>query len=130
MIFPDTFLATESVASFSPPAGSRYIGAADSALDSQVGPDLGELVYLRPVADEVALNIDVPPDLEGLIVVPGQIEGRESAPLGFSDRWVPRIGVGGSPCKGLRPPPERIFYERSAFPGKPESRLSRLDATA
>jgi long-chain fatty acid transport protein len=115
-------LGTESVASFGPQhlvLGTTLTPTPRWTLSMDL-TWVNWSAYLSPVADEdVALRIDVPPELEGLISVPGQIVGRESSPLGFQDRWVPRLGVEWFAMQG-----ERVdlhlragyFYERSAFP--------------
>lgn len=44
-------------------------------------------------ASSVILTIDVPPELEDLINVPGSITPGVPVPAEFTDRWVPRLGV-------------------------------------
>lgn len=42
---------------------------------------------------DVVLDLEVPPQFEGLVSNPGNISGSRPIPAGFRDRFVPRVGV-------------------------------------
>ena len=77
-------------------------------------------LYESPIGlSRILLDIEVPPELEGMIEVPDEIPDGNPIPANFSDRVVPRLGI---EWRAVRDPAYRLdlrlgyFYENSPAP--------------
>jgi long-chain fatty acid transport protein len=95
-------LFTQSVNAYQP--HQIAIGASWEPIpEVRIGIDLTILLwsmYRSPIGNaSVRLEIDVPPELEGMIMIPGSFPVLTEEAANFSDRVVPRIGVEVTPYR-------------------------------
>lgn len=115
-------LVSESVNAFVPhqiSLGASWRPIADLVVELEC-TWLNWSAYVSPIGRaDIDLQIQVPPELQGMIRVPDMIAGSQPIAAHFEDRFVPRIGLEGI---ALRSPALEVavrgggFYERSPVP--------------